>query len=493
MCGILLVKSKTEIALDKHLSAFKILQSRGPDFNRFQYKNNIFIGQTVLHITGTDEFYNNTHNNFLAYNGEIYNYKELGNYSNDIEFVADSVENNIAMLKQGWGPWAWAWTDSNVVVYASDPQGERCLYHYQDNEILIVSSEVAPILTYIQAEKIPQDYKTRHWCMLYETPWKGISRVEPGKLYIEGTGVKSIDSIFDWVNPAKYNDINEAYEEFKSVWKQVTTAMIPDCPAALTYSGGLDSSVILNSIPKLELYSVNNTGKDPIIDRVRDFLTPAEQLRLHELTVNEQQWAEYFNQLVNRLNMPVQSWSFIGQWIISQHCEQRVLFTGVGADELFGGYEVYKTIMYADCSHSPYSRNSNTKLWDKCLSVYNGHPGQATLLMDYLHQIVGCDAQGVDAISGAWGIETRNPFLAKPIIQFALNLPHYFKVGVESKPLIRQLFLERWSEEFIMPKKGFTGHCNDSLPWLGINITTTGDRHQDWRSIVQSSFYNRPN
>ena len=71
MCGILLVKSKTKISLDQHLRAFRMLQSRGPDFSKFQFKNNIFIGQTVLHITGTDEFYNTEHTNFLAYNGKF--------------------------------------------------------------------------------------------------------------------------------------------------------------------------------------------------------------------------------------------------------------------------------------------------------------------------------------------------------------------------------------------------------------------------------------
>jgi len=422
MCGILLVKSQTEISLDKHLSAFGILQSRGPDFDRFQYKNNIFIGQTVLHITGTNEYYNNPPDNFLAYNGEIYNYRELGAYRNDIEFVHDCVENNITGLNNGWGPWAWAWTDGKTVQYASDPQGERCLYHYQDSEILIVCSEVAPILTYIHTEKIAQPYQTKHWCMLFDTPWSGIGRITPGQLYQDGTIAKKIDSIFDWIKPGGYRNINEAYEEFQSIWHRVISAMIPACSAALTYSGGLDSSVILNAIPDLELYSVNNTDKDPIVDRIRDFLTQEEQSRLHELTVDQQQWAEYFNQIINRLQMPVQSWSFVGQWIVSQQCKQRVLFTGVGADELFGGYDLYRTIMYADSSHSPYSRHGDKKLWDQCLTAYHGHPGQATLLMDYLHQVVGCDSQGIDAIAGAWGIETRNPFLAKPIIQFALNL-----------------------------------------------------------------------
>jgi hypothetical protein len=115
------------------------------------------------------------------------------------------------------------------------------------------------------------------------------------------------------------------------------------------------------------------------------------------------------------------------------------------------------------------------------------------MLADYWHQIAGCDARGIDSITGAWGIEGRNPFLAKPVMQLALNLPFEFKVGATSKPLIRRLFLERWKEKDILPKKGFTGHCNDSLPWLGIDIDTTGDRDQDWHRVVLKSFYTDSN
>jgi len=491
MCGILLVKSQKEISLDKHLSAFRILQSRGPDFNRFQYENNIFIGQTVLHITGTDEYYNNPPDNFLAYNGEVYNYQELGAYQNDIEFVHDCVENNVTRLNNGWGPWAWAWTNNKTVLYASDPQGERCLYHYQDSAILIVCSEVAPILEYIDNVKIDLAYKNKLWTMLDQTPWQGITRVQPGQLYQDGKVAQKIDSIFNWVQPKGYNNIDEAYEEFKLIWNQVTAAMIPNCSAALTYSGGLDSSVILNSINGLELYSVHNTGKDPIIERIRDFLNADEQDRLHELTLDEQQWAEYFKELVRRLRMPVQSWSFVGQWIAASKCKQRVLFTGLGADELFGGYDIYNQLNYClgANSPSPYSKYGNKQLWHQCLESYDYNMMQATMMMDYIHQVIGCDAQGTDMISGAWGIETRNPFLAKPIMQFAFNLPHYFKIGSESKPLIRRLFLQRWSHDLILPKKGFTGHANDSLPWLEIDIEPTNDRLLDWRQIAKKSFY----
>ena len=141
MCGILLVRSRDKIPLQKHFDALKQIQSRGPDFMRYRHENGIFIGHTVLHITGDREYYDNSHRNFLAYNGEIYNYRDLGAYRTDTEFVHECVENDLGRLTAGWGPWAWAWTDSETVLYASDPQGERALYQYQDDNILIVCSD----------------------------------------------------------------------------------------------------------------------------------------------------------------------------------------------------------------------------------------------------------------------------------------------------------------------------------------------------------------
>ncbi len=94
----------------------------------------------------------------------------------------------------------------------------------------------------------------------------------------------------------------------------------------------------------------------------------------------------------------------------------------------------------------------------------------------------------MDAIAGAHGIEARNPFLAKPVMQFALNLPFEQKVATVPKPLIRNLFLERWKESHIWPKKGFSGHCNDSLPYLNVGVSDT-DRNTQWRDGVIDSFY----
>ena len=492
MCGILLVQSRDQIPLKQHLAALGKLSSRGPDFSRYQHINNIFVGQTVLHITGDRNYYTDRHENFLAYNGEIYNYQQLGNYGNDIEFVHDCVEHDLDRLAQGWGPWAWAWTNGVTVLYASDPQGERCLYQYQDDSILIVCSEVAPILDYIGPNKIDLPYKNKLWTITDATPYADVIKIAPGQLYQDGHDVKNIDNIWSWIGKTVPNNINEAYEEFQSAWKSVTTAMTPACPAALTYSGGLDSSIILSHIDNLELYTVNNTGKDPIVDRIHEFLTADEQTRLHILAVDEQQWAKNFEELIDHTCLPAQSWSQVSNWIVNKACQQRVLFSGIGADELFGGYDVYQTLKYTvQASASPYSQHGSSKTWQRCLDAYDNDPRQATLLMDYIYQVTGCDARGADVISGAWGIESRSPFLARPIMQLALNLPFDFKVNTVTKPLIRRMFLQRWPESLIFPKKGFTGHANDSLPYLPVTIDSTGDRHQDWKLISQGMFYDR--
>jgi asparagine synthetase B (glutamine-hydrolysing) len=494
MCGILLVKSKDQIPLEQHLTAFLKLQSRGPDFCRYDYKNNIFIGQAVLHITGSADYYHTVHDNFLAYNGEIYNFKDLGNYNNDIEFIHDAVENDLELLVKGWGPWAWAWTDGDTVRYATDPQGERCLYQYQDDNILIVCSEIAPILDYIGTAKTNFPYENKLWTITDTTPYAGVVKIAAGQLYQDGKNIRNIDNVWSWITESSYKNIDEAYEDFVSSWKTVTKLMTPTCPAALAYSGGIDSSIILSHINNLELYAVNNVGKDPIIDHIQKFLTKDEQTRLHKIIVDPEEWAKDFCQLIDRTCLPAQSWSQVSQWIVNKTCQQRVLFSGVGADELFGGYDVYQTLEYTvKTSTSPYSLYGSSSVWQRCLDAYNNDPRQATLLMDYLYQVAGCDARGIDLISGSWGIESRSPFLAKPVMQLALNLPFEFKVNTISKPLIRRMFLERWPEELIFPKKGFTGHANDSLPYLPITITPTGNRHADWKLISQQMFYDRNN
>lgn len=490
MCGILFVESRDPIPLEKHLEALEILKSRGPDFTRYEHRGNRFIAQTVLHITGKADFYNRTGTDFFAYNGEIYDFRWHGGYSNDIELAYHAARQDHRLFKCFEGPWAWVYTDFENTMYASDPQGEHYLYRYQDDNIVIVASEVAPILCYIDAVKVPVPYNNKCWTLQQETGWAGVERLEPGRLYSNHVAANSLDNIWSWVQPRSNLSFDDAYQEFDAVWTRAMRIIKPECATALSYSGGLDSSIILPDLNPSQLISINMIGKDPIADRVREFLSPSQQQRLTEISVDYEQYAQEYLQLIQRTRMPVQSWSYVGNWIVAKACTQRVLFSGQAADELFGGYGVYQTIDYTTShSTSPYSRHIDSAVWQQCLAVYDNDPRQATLMADYWCQVIGCDAPGSDRMGGAHGIETRKPFQLKSVMQFALNLPWEFKVNTVTKPLIRKKFLERWSEHMILPKMGFAGHANDSLSWLGVSIDSTRDRHQDWQQIAQKTFY----
>ena len=493
MCGILAVKSRIPLPASQHRAALDILKQRGPDFVVQKQVGTVFIAQTVLHITGTAKFYSRDIPDGFAYNGEIYDHKWFGPGDNDIELAYSTARSRPDKFQYFEGPWAWAYTINDTLIYASDTQGERCLYHYQDDDILIVSSEVAAILTYIKPQHQSVPYRNKSWTMIEETPWQGVRRCRPGVLYRNGNKDRIIDSIWNWIKPQPLTN-EQIWDKFQQVIDRWHRTIAPSEPATLSYSGGLDSNIIMNNLRGMELLSVNTVGKDYIVEQATKFLNTEEQQRFKQIDVDPQQWAQHYRDMIVRTQMPAQSWSHVGRWLIAKHAVNRIIFTGLAADELFGGYDCYRQIEYTtDHSTSPYSSDDHDSIWDQCLNAYNGDPRQATLLMDYWYQIVGVDAPGADRLGGCWGKETRNPFMLKSVMEFALNLPWDAKVGKHGKLPIRKEFLRRWPERLIFTKQGFAGHANDSLPWLGIDINSSGNRHRDWQTIAQQTFYSYTN
>jgi asparagine synthetase B (glutamine-hydrolysing) len=311
-------------------------------------------------------------------------------------------------------------------------------------------------------------------------------------LYTETGASFQLDSIFDWAqNPQAMSD-SEAQEEFDWIFDKVIADMRPAEPAGLTFSGGVDSGIILAAMPEFAgLYTTVCEGKDTVSNRVREFLTDQQCQTVVELPMTERDWAQDYIDIIEYSQMPVQSWSFVGHWRIAHHCQQRILFTGIAADELFGGYSQYQNMQFTTAtSASPYScfdpsDADSQRLWHQCVAASQGHAGAATLLMDYLVQITAVDARGVDTMTMAHSIEPRSPFMHPKIIKFALNLPWHLR---QDKPLLKQKFLRKWPKEFLLPKQGFTGHCNDSLPWMRVNVPASLDRSAQWKQIQSATF-----
>lgn len=475
MCGILIVKSPSQL---NHLPALEVLKKRGPDYTITQQIGDVFIAQTVLHITGTPKFYFQKRDDGFAYNGEIYNYKSFGPYDNDVELAYETAKHKPQKFKEFEGPWAWGFVHNKDIMYACDPQGERRLYQYVDNDLIIVCSEVAPILTYINTQCEPPPYVNKAWTMLKDTPWKNIHRCESGMLYHNGIPVRSIDSIFEWDATPSNISLHEALEDFSELWPKVLKDMTPQESVTISYSGGIDSRLVAKELGNKHLLTIDIEDKDPIV----------KQLNVPKIKVNAEEWAYHCKDIISSTKMPLQCWSDVGKWLIAKHSLDRIIFTGTGADELFGGYGLYQNLQYDNKkSYSPYSDFDHERLWPRCLKMCKNNPGAATLLMDYWYEVVGVNATSYDRICGFWGKEARHPFLHQKIMKFALKLPLDLKVGTYPKLLLRTYYKQQISN-IVDPKQGFAGHANDSLPWLDIKVDHTDNRNEQWKQISQKAF-----
>lgn len=490
MCGILLIDGVDTIPAERIDAARRYLDRRGPNHARSWHQGSLAVYHSVLHITGDPGYYHQTSDrDFCAFAGEIYNYRQLG-YDSDAWCVHDTVKNRIGRLRKLVGPSSWVYATDSFVCYATDPQGERHLYRYQDELRTIVASEVALIVCLIDVPFEPVPYHNKTWTMLSKTPYHKIEKLDPGRLYINHQHAHYINSIFDWCKPTAYPNLRAAREEFRMVWQSVMQEITPAESCTISFSGGIDSGLLASAMPDADLLAIDMIGKDPNIPVLDQQMSDQQRARLMTIPVSPQNYAQQYRDMISHTRMPAQSWSHVGKWMVAKHAGSRVIFTGAGADELFGGYSVYQNIQYSqDRSHSPYSQDHDQRLWRQCLDAYDQDPRPATLLLDYWYQVIGCDSPGLDRAAGSWSRETRNPFMHPRIMKFALGLPWHLRVGEYTKPVLRALWQDLYPGHQQLPKQGFAGHANDSLPWMGVQISPTGDRHKDWQQIAQQTFY----
>ena len=170
MCGIFIVidKNKRPLDLNRCIKSLLLMKYRGPDWTFSKLiKDNIFFGQNVLSMTGknikNDKIFQSKDKNYnILFNGEIYNYKELCQLVNinhnrsvtDTEVLVNLAEKKtIKQINQhidGMYVYALHNEKNNELTISRDQQGEKCLYLYEDNETIIISSEINSIEKYVK-------------------------------------------------------------------------------------------------------------------------------------------------------------------------------------------------------------------------------------------------------------------------------------------------------------------------------------------------------
>ncbi len=376
MCGIagIITKDseKYKSELDRMLQSIK---HRGPDgFGSFFY-DNCALGHVRLSIidlsTGGQPMFSPDKKIAVTFNGEIYGYKELRddlsrNYdfqtSSDTEVIIAGYEKyNEAMIHKLPGMFAFAiWDENQQKLFAArDRFGEKPLYYAigRGGEFIFASEIKAILATGLIEPVLSRDALVDYLRHLYISPdktiYENIFTLPPAHTMVWQEGKIKIERY--WQVPVTDQTIGlaEASEKFKVLLdKAVKEQLIADVSVAAFLSGGLDSSTI---VAEASRYNANlNTlafGFGDSINELPYARAVAKKYNTNHSEINALDFdlVELIQEMQDVYDEPFADSSNIPTYIISKEAKKlaKVVLTGDGGDELFGGYTFwYKSLLY---------------------------------------------------------------------------------------------------------------------------------------------------
>jgi asparagine synthase (glutamine-hydrolysing) len=351
----------------------EVMRHRGPDDEGCHLGPGIAMGMrrlSIIDLTGGHQPIPNEDRTVWAVcNGEIYNFKELRRElekaghrfqcDSDTEVLVHLYEQDgLDFLKKLRGMFGLALWDANRrrLVLARDRVGEKPLYLYKDHERLIFASEVKSIL---ECEGVPRRVNPRalhDYCALGYVPaphtmFEGIEKLLPGEVLVLEKGEITTKPYWD----VSFDHVEERTEEEwiellrAKLLESVRMQMVSDVPLGAFLSGGIDSSTIVAAMAQnfdrpVNTYSIGFEGPDQFYNELPFARSVAKQYATnhHEIVVRPDV-CKLLPQLIWHMDEPVADSALITTYLIAKLAGESVtvILSGVGGDELFGGYRRY--------------------------------------------------------------------------------------------------------------------------------------------------------
>ena len=379
MCGINLAIQFPGADFSSLQRMMLATQHRGPDLSCCEkVADGIFVAANRLGILDLSTeasmpFWSVDRKQVLAWNGAIYNHAQLKEQllQQGITFRTHSDTETLLYwlkifgekrLSELHGMFALVFIDleEKLVILARDYSGEKPLFFYKKGNGWLFSSETRGIQAGLD-EKVPVDKSgiPHHCWNRHPLPGKtllhGIQQVQPGSALILDLEGKLIHQK-NWNFPPPLLSSN-LDEQFESILGQVTNQTLDtEVPLGMVLSGGADSSLLLavaheqGKLPT-HTYTLCLEGKyrkkyaDPLFsEEIRKKYPTDHRDILMNRDLLMQNWEEY----IANLDQPVgDSASFLTWWIAKQAKQEvRILVSGAGADELFGGYNRHEAFKF---------------------------------------------------------------------------------------------------------------------------------------------------
>ena len=505
MCGIcgefkFNGKSFNDVKLTNLMSS---ISNRGRD-SKGTFKNtDIFLGHHRLSIIDTSDKSNQPmviENYVIVFNGIIYNYKDIRQKliakghifksTGDTEVVIRSyIEYGDKCVEHFDGVFSFCiynLTKKNIFL-ARDRIGIKPLYYSINNSELVFSSSMKGILSCkskIEINPIALNYQFTIHSMVPapHTIIDGIKKLEPGHtLNVTKSGKSHLHKYFDINNIElkKYSD-DEIINNIDTLLNNAVEKRlnIADVPVGILLSGGLDSSLITAISKKykeeLNTYSIGfNTINDEIGNEFYYSDLVADDFKTSHKKYNISNDDLYHNldTVISNMSEPMVSQDSSAFFLLAKNVSMsnKVVLSGQGADEVFGGYFWYEQIMkdqgrndteilskyYFDRTFDNYC-NAINKKYISTNNVFNEINNKfkemdqdlpvldKVLRLELSTLIIDDPVKRVDNMTMSHALEARVPFLDIDLIKFMLSVKSKNKINKTNK-----YYLKKLSEKYL--------------------------------------------
>jgi asparagine synthase (glutamine-hydrolysing) len=431
----------------------------------------------------------------IVFNGCIYNYRELRGEltAKGYQFFSQGDTEVILKAYAEWGPrcverfygmFAFAvWErNSGRVVLARDRLGIKPLYYTRGPGSFRFASALPALLAAGDVDTSIDPAALHHYMSLHavvpapRTIFNGVKKLAAATIcIIEPDGRRREESYWQLEVIPRSSDRSMTEIEWQeairvALGKAVERRCVADVPVGVLLSGGLDSSVIVALLAELGQSDIRtfSVGFETIGELQGDEFHYSDLVAqrfgtTHErIAVDTSRAIEALPGTIAAMAEPMMSHDAIGFYLLSQEVSKhvKVAQSGQGADEIFGGYHWYPTLMqsndaatdyarvYFDRDHDEmrqalapklmngdYSHEFVETFFDSCRS---NRAIDKTLQLDAQIMMVDDPVKRVDNMAMAWGLETRVPFLDHDVVELAARIPAELKVRDGGKYILKQ-------------------------------------------------------
>ncbi len=511
MCGIagLITKNKEKDEIIKKMS--ERIKHRGPDGEGYFIDENVAIAHRRLSIIdlslGNQPMFNEDESIVVVFNGEIYNYLDLKKdlidkghifkTNSDTEVLVHGYEEwKTDLPKYLRGMFAFAIYDKNnkELFLARDNFGIKPLYYANMNDTFMFASEIKAFLDVPEFKKefnedILEAYLEFSFVPTNETFFKNVYRLDAGMSLLYKDGDIKLNKYFK----LDFNEKNMSYEDavldISNVMSEsVNKHLLADVEVGSFLSSGIDSSYIVSLAKPSKTYTV---GYDiPKYDEIKYAKDLADKLKIKNVSkvITKDEYMNVIPDIMYYLDEPTSDPAAISLYFVAKLASKdlKVVLSGEGADEFFGGYNYYREeVDYKFYNKIPYfirhfvgkvasifpeqrglnflvrrgeklensyigvNRNFSKKMANKVLKkkypleaidvtrdVYKEFASKSNIdkmqAIDINFWLMKDILLKADRMTMASGLEGRVPFIDKEVFKVASSLPFDYKVTKEN-------------------------------------------------------------